>query len=238
MNEKLLARLAAMESELATLRAAPKKQNNGNAVNDFDPAAFARQLMADPVGTFQRMGVSTDHVTRVLVANAMGDQAPPELKVLAAMGPQVSAQHALDSKVEALSRQLSTLVDSQTKGVARESFKALASDKSKYPHLAKAYAADPSLFDEDLAGGDAAEIAQKLEARLAKTAAAFGVKTETPPASEANAEAQTTQSTQSRPALETGSTPPPLPQTKPGVFTQEEDQRLKAEILRKYPQAQ
>lgn len=225
-----MSRLASLEAEVSGYRARAKEPEKPS----FDPVAFRSAFVADPVGTMTRMGAPVDHITRVLVANAMGDQAPPELKVLAAMGPQVSATHALDSKVETLSRQLSALVDSQTKKGARESFQALAADKSKYPHLAKAYAADSSLFDEDVSrGGNAEEIASALETRLKKVASAYGVTT--PTASEVDADPQQDPSTQVKPALAStmSGDPPTPPKDKAGLFTQEDHARLRDEIIRK-----
>lgn len=229
-TEKLLARLAQMEQELASLRSPKAAPADPNQINI---AMLQQQFVSDPVGTMARLGLPQDHITRVLVASAMGEQAPPELKVLAAMGPQVSAQRALDAKLETLSRRIE---DFSSQGKL-ERFKALASDKSKHPHLAKAYAADPSLFDEDIAaGGTAEELATKMEARLSKVAAVYSP----PPASDANAE-PVVQSSQDQPAL-TGTplqgVPPIPPQQKPGVFTQEDHVRLRDEIVRKFASVQ
>lgn len=222
-----MSRLASLEAEVSGYRSRAREPEKAS----FDPVAFRNAFVSDPVGTMTKMGAPVDHITRVLVANAMGDGAPPELKVLAAMGPQVSATHALDSKVETLSRQLSALVESQTKKGARESFQALATDKSKYPHLAKAYAVDSSLFDEDVSrGGNAEEIATALETRLKKVASVYA-----PPASEANADSQQDPSTQVKPALAStmSGDPPPPPKDKVGLFTQDDHARLRDEIIRK-----
>jgi hypothetical protein len=221
MSDELLRRLATMESELASLRkpAAPA----------FDPNQFRQAFINDPVGTLTRMGAPVDHITKVLVANAMGDQAPPELKVLASQGPQLMAQQALEAQVEALSRQLSTMSASSQKAGLRESLKTIGSDKSKYPNLSKAVAADPSLLDEELAshGGTAEELAAKVEARLAKVAAIYA-----PPSASAADADDDTPSTQGKPAGNDGV--PPLQAKSPGAPTREELDRLKAEVLHKY----
>lgn len=218
--------MAKMETELAAFRSAKPAPT-------FDTQAFIR----DPLGTMTRMGIPVDHVTKVLVANAMGEQAPPELKVLAAMGPQVSATHALDAKLEALSRQFSELTAAQKTQGARDSWKALIADKSKYPHLAKAVSADASLFDDELSahGGTAEELAATIEAKLAKYAAVIAP----PPASEANADTKATdaQSKQSTPAplaTTTSGGVPPIPQTPTGVLTPDAQKTLRDEIVRKY----
>ncbi len=216
-----------MEQELATLRSSKREPQH-------DPVAFRTAFVADPIGTLTRMGAPVDHVTRVLVAHAMGEQAPPELRVLAAMGPQVSATSALDSKVDALSRQVSTFLESQTKAGTRSSFQALAADKTKYPHLAKAFTADPSLFDDEVATGEnALELAAKLEARLTKVAAVYAP----PTASEGNADQPIVPSTKDEPAALAGTTSggvPPIPRSPTGVITPAEDKALRDEIVRKY----
>ncbi len=231
---KLLTRLATMEAELASLR----NRKPEASAPAFDPAAFRAAFVADPVGTMTRMGAPVDHVTRVLVAHAMGDTAPPELKVLAAMGPQVNAAQALDAKVEALSRQLSDLNASSSKSGVRESFKAITADKTKYPHLAKALTADPGFFDEDLGthGGSAEDFASKMEARLSKVGTVFGV-TIAPPAASSEHADPNVQSQKDKPAALEGAlngSPPPLPEPKAGVFTAEDHAKLRDETVRKY----
>lgn len=226
--ETALNRIAQLERDSANARKpAPEKPG-------FDPAAFARAFTADPVGTMKQMGVPVDHTTRVLVAHAMGDTAPPELKMLAQMGPQVAQQSALSSDVQALRQRLETYEARDARKATLESFKALTADKAKYPHLTKALSADPSLFDEDLAkhGGSAEEIAAQLEARQAKVAAVYA-----PPPASTNADPQQAQSTQSKQAPSaTGldPTPPPITATPRGLITPQEDASLKAEIIRKY----
>lgn len=229
-TEKLLARMAAMEAELAGFR----KQAAKPTTPAFDKAAFVR----DPLGFMAQHGIPADHVTKVLVANAMGEQAPPELKVLAAMGPQMSHTLTLNEKLETLSRQFSELVSSKQSEGKRESWKALIADKTKYPHLAKAVSADTSLFDDDLSafGGTAEELAASIEAKLAKYAAVITP----PPASEANADnaekadAQSTQSTPAPLAATTAGGVPPIPQTPAGPPTPDQQKALRDEIVRKY----
>lgn len=210
-----------MEAELATLRA---QKRETPAVPQFNPHDFVR----DPVGFMSRHGIPTEHVTRVLVASALGDQAPPELKVLASLGPQMSATRALEEKFDALSRQLA---ESASSSKARESAKALLSDKSKYPHLAKAFAADPSLEDEMVAaGGNAEEYAKKMEARLKVVAPA------PPPASDANAEAAKAaqdQSAQVQPATEGAPPKGDLPTLTPPGGQWDHDRERDA-VLRKH----
>lgn len=227
MSDVLLQKLAQLEAEVSALRKGAREPQ----APQFDPNTFLRQLVTDPVGTLTRHNLPVDHVTRVLVANAMGDQAPPELKVLAAMGPQVSAQRALAEQVDALSRRLTDLTSPKPPSV--DSVKALTADKAKYPHLAKALAADPAFFTdaEIAAGGSAEEFAAQAEARLSKMAAVYAP----PPASEANADPNG-QSKQAAPADTpvTSGGVPPIPKPTGASFTQEDHVKLRDEIVRKH----
>ncbi len=221
---KLMTRLASLEQEVSRHRSAPPA--------GIDPAAMRAGLISDPIGFMTKHGIPIDHVTRVAVAHAMGDNAPPELKVLAQMGPQVSETRELKSQLEQLSRQVSSFVDLGAKNGARESFRTLANDKAKYPHLARAVSADPDLFREELDrhGGTPEELATALEARQAKFAAAYGFQADPPPASGESAEA-TVQSTQGKPAV---GDVPPLKTGGAGIFTPEEHLALRNEIVSKY----
>lgn len=220
LNAKLLARIAAMESELATFRA-----KRAEAAPVDHSKELATSLARDPVGTMTRLGIPVDHTTKILVAHALGDAAPPELKMLAAMGPQVSATNALASDLQAMRQRL----EGFEAKAARESAKALASDKSKYPHLAKALAADPSLFEDELAKGTSVE---DLEARVARVAKVYS-----PPASEADADTQQAESTNGKQAqaeVPLDPTPPPIAKKAAGVFTPEDHVSLRDEIVRKF----
>lgn len=225
MSDALLQKLAQLEATVSDL----KRSQRAPEPQGLSLEQIRQAYLSDPVGFARQVGVPVDHVTRVFVANAMGDQAPPELKVLASMGPQVNATHALDSKVEALSRQLSTLTESQTKEARRKSFEALTADKSKYPNLSKAASADPTLIEEfESHGGTAEEFATRMENRLRLVAPAA------PAASDANADDTLDPSTQVKPAgtPNTGGVPP-IPKKPEGAFTQEDHIRLRDEIVRK-----
>ncbi len=216
-----LKKLALLEQEVSTLR-------KGAREPQFDFNAFRQAFVADPVGTMTKAGIPTEHITRVLVANAMGDQAPPELKALAAMGPQMNAAQALTEKVESLSRQFSDFTSGVQKRGKRESFQALIADKTKYPSLSKVAGANPDLFSEELEahGGTAEEFAAKLEKMFSVVAP--------PPASDADAGKQPDQSPQVKPADTTAGGVPHLSTQAAGVLTKEADAKLKAEILKKY----
>ncbi len=233
---KLLSRIATLEARAeATARAPAAPQTNG-----IDPAEFLRAYAADPIGTLQAIGASPqilDYSAKSHVVYAMeaaGQTPPHQLKALVSMGPQISATNALASEVQSLRQRIELQDTEKTKAVRSQAYKALISDKSKYPSLAKAMSADPTLFDGDLDGfgGTAEEFAVAQEARLAKLAPALGA----PAASAANAEAtKTTESKQVEPALASGmNTAPPLPEKSVGVFTADDHASLRDEIVRKH----
>lgn len=159
-DSKYLARIAQLESDNAGLKKAATRAG-------IDP----RELAVDPSAALSKAGVSPTDITNLLIAQAMGDKAPQELKVLLKTGQQVNAAHtALSSEVKTLSQRLAEYESRDAKAAARKSFIALASDKQKYPTLAAAVERDPSMFDEELSGGDAAD-ADRLEARYARVVA-------------------------------------------------------------------
>lgn len=222
-----LARIAALESSRATAPAPAA------------PAIDRQAWTLDPIGSMQRAGLPVEHIAKVFVAHVMGDQAPPELRTLAAMGPQVSATQALSSELHQLRQRVDAYEAKEKQQAVRQSFSQLAVDKTKYPVLATAYARNPSAFEAEVTAhqGDAAALAERLESQLK----ALGI---TPPASTENAAATQVQSTQDKQAQQAhvnggpvDTTPPPLPTNAAnakGVFTQEEHRALKDRIMKKY----
>jgi hypothetical protein len=214
-----LSRIAALEAELRSRPAAPA-------------GISARAINEDPIGTLSKSGVDIQHLARVFVAHTLGDSAPPELRSLAMMGPQVSATRQLSDDVQAMRQRLDDYESREKQSAARKSFSALATDKSKYPALAAAFAKSPAVFDGDVDShkGEAAALAESLESKLK----ALGL---APPASTESAETaqpQSSQGKQAQPAGAVDTTPPPLPQNQSGALTQETAAQLKERILRKY----
>lgn len=224
-----------LDTALARIAALESRGHNAPQPAGIDPQQLARALAADPVGTMSRMGVPVDHVSRVLVAHQLGDAAPPELRMLAQQGPLMSAQQAIASDLQTMRQRLDAYEERDRKEARRTSFSALASDKTKYPTLAAAYAKNPALFNDDAESfqGDVAALAENTEKRLAALAPALGA---TPPASQGNAETSGQSSQAKAQPGGVDQTPPPIPQQKPGVFTQETHQELRDRILRKYEQ--
>jgi hypothetical protein len=226
-NSALLTRIAALETENARLR-------------QHDPDAIRREFTANPHGAMQKYGIPQDHVTRMLVATALGDQAPPELKALAMMGPQVTATQALQSENQALRQRLEALEANFAGKSSVESFGKVAVDKAKYPLLAAALAKSPELFHSEVTShrGDAATLAEQLEGRLKMTAQALGITptASTADADKANANAQQATSTQAPAPLAgtMGGDPPPIPQKTSGGSLDEQGLRaLRDDIVRK-----
>ncbi len=218
-----LSRIQSLDEDLVDIKA---------LIRDLGVITGIAETKSDPIGTHRRVGLTDDHIqhsTRVHVANAMGDQAPHELRMLAAQGPMVSATNTLQSDVQVLRQRLEHYENEGKTKVVRESFKALAADKSKYPHLAKALAANPALLDEQLGkhGGSAEEFANAQEALAALYAP--------PPVREGNTDDQMPNSQQGKQAQGSGldPTPPPIAQGKAGVFTPEDHAKLRDEIVRK-----
>lgn len=232
--QTLLQKFAALETEVSGYRKANK-----------EPAFDHRALINDPVGVLNKLGVPVEHITKILVANQLGDAAPHELRSLAQMGPMVNATSDLRTQLESLSRQVSDLVTAQKGSSTRASFKALANDKTKYPNLSKALNKRTDRYDDEAAKfeGTAEEYATQKEAYLKEMAELFGA----PAASEENAdetvnvemtsdEQEAAQSKESRPANAAGlnGEVPPLTRKDSGVFGDKERQALKDSVLRKY----
>jgi hypothetical protein len=244
-----IARIATLESELRGKKA--------SASTTIDP----NELVRDPLGAMKRAGVPLDHITKIIVAQAMGDQAPQQLREYVAMSQYTSAaQQALATEIQSLRQRVDAYEARDRQDAARKSMQALVADKQKYPTLADALERDPSIFDEELSsGGDVSAIADKLEARLSRVLGSAKPKSST--ASQDNAESKDGQSNQAKasgganassenkgntseraagqPAAGVGSatdvTPPPLPKpTAGGPLTPESAEELKQRVLRKY----
>lgn len=227
----LMAKIAAMETELAALRKAEKPA--------ADPRQVAREIAGNPVAALAKYGIDKDYVTKVLVADALGDQAPPQLRAMAALGPQVAAQGELAAEMAALRQRLDASDKERARRETLESTKNLAADKKKYPHLAAALAADPGLIEDEIGrtGASAAEAATQMEARFARAAKALGAPTVSHETTESGSTAQDGASTTTSPKVtaHAGGNPPPVSQqrSKSG-FTEEDKNALRDEIVRNY----
>ncbi len=229
-----------MESELSAFRAAQRAPQTTQP----DANAIKRAYLSNPIGFLQSLGLNEAenlHVQRVHVANAMGDAAPTELKMLAQMGPQISATNTLQATVEALSRRLDEKEKRDTQQGVRSSFAALVADKSKYPHLSDAYKSDPALFEAEMSGfaGNASDLADQLEKRTAAIAKLYKPAGDPDTASTtAENTSNDGQSNEAKPAVGSalGGDPPAIKKASTAVFVPggEEDKKLQQEVLRKF----
>lgn len=225
-----LARITALESELAPLRNKAKEP----AAAPFDVAGFqqkfakefVKEFTRDPNGMLSKMGAPVEHIRGLMIADALGDQAPPQLQALRQQGPMLNEMSIIRDNLQELSRRLEGIETERTRGSTRESFKTLSSDKAKYPHLADAIAANPALFDGELDGhkGDASTLADTLEARLSTLAKVYKAQ----PASAGNADT-IAQGQNAKPALGSAQVDvPPIPKSELDA------QALRDEIVRKF----
>lgn len=218
-EQESLAKIAALESELAQFR------------------KMKRDITINPAGVLQQMGVPKEHVTEVLVADHLGDKAPPQLRAAAAVGPTLAKLMDQEAELAALRQRLDASDKEARSKAVRESTKTTGMDKSKYPYLAAALAADPSYLDAEAVGDSAEATAAAVEARLARAAKAFGF---TPPAStedagkKADGADAAAQGTGRKPQAHQGGNPPPVPQSTGKVGWSDDDRiALRDEIVRK-----
>lgn len=226
-----LSRIGSMESELRTK---PKEAA-------FDPNAFysefVKRFTLDPVGTMRSLNMpvtNIDHVRDALIADKLGAEAPPHMRMLAAQGPQVLASQALNEQLTALSRRVEELSNSALTGSKRQSFKAITESKDKYPNLSKALSVDdsPIMAELEKHGGSAEEFAMQQEAKWAK----YGL---APAASTTSADTVDNkgQSTKATPAPLAGQLntvqQPVTPENKPGVWNADRHAALRDSIVAK-----
>lgn len=224
----LLARIAALEAELSGHR----KQRTAI------PSDVRNTILRDPVAALEQMGV-LEAVSKAVVAKAVGPNAPHYQNIMTSARTDANAV-LVDSLLEEINslRQRVDTVDSKARlGETKGALHKAAADKTKYPHLASALAADSELFDSEVSShrGSADELAQAIEARLSREAKALGIKT--PPASQGNADNATTTATSTQAKAQTASTmagdPPPIPRSHSGPnFTEVDQKALRDEIVR------
>lgn len=234
-SKVLIQRLAALEAEVSGYRKRPAAE----------PAVDRSAIVNDPVGYLSKLGVPIEHITKVLVANQLGDAAPAEMRFLGQMGPMVNATSTLQTQLESLSRQVQELVSSQKSNGTRASFKAIATDKTKYPNLSKALSKRGDRYDDEAAKfeGTAEEYAAQKEAYLKEMAELYGA----PTASDGNAdesatvetmtgEQNATESMNGGPAI-AGALNSEMPtnlKNSSGPLDAKGREELKASVLRKY----
>lgn len=236
-------RIASLEQEL---RGRPQQtQQEPQGIN---PQQLMQALMLDAPGVLRNMGLTPDHIAHVrtqIIADALGDNAPPQMMMAAMQGQQYVAAQQTSAAVADLSRQVNAIVTEQTRKSKRESFNAMAALKDKYPHLSKAISANPDRFlaGLDAHGGTAEEYAAQKEQELAEIVTLLGAAPQGQPAQAAhtspasvNNAANTGHSMQAGSAPTAGAlnaTPPPAPQGNTEVWDAAQYQAVKDRILKK-----
>lgn len=231
----LLARIAALETEVAPMRAQSKKPAG------LDPKTVTAAFHRDPIAALAKFGIPQEYVTQVLVAAALeaaGQPVPEQLRAARASGSTLAATSDLRDEVSALRQRMETEATERKRQTTRESTKTLVADKTKYPRLAAAFVADPSLFERDFDDhkGDATELVDKLEKRLAATAKALGMP-DPQSASDASADKTSANPTSKQGTAQVSGSragdPPPITTSKSSKgFTDEDRQALRDEIVR------
>jgi hypothetical protein len=226
-----MTRISSMEGELRTKPKEPA----------FDPQKFVQSFLLDPVGSLKRMGARPEHLDvarAALIADRLGDQAPPEMRFAAAQGPQVLAAQAMQDSIASLSRQLEDMKTAALTGGKRKSFKAITeSNKTKYPNLAKALSVDEEGIMAELEkhGGSVEEFIKAQEGKWAK----FGL---VPAEPATTTSAETVEELDPRlkvtPAplsgqLNTVQQPAAKTEPAPGVWNADRHAKLRDEILKK-----
>lgn len=148
-------------------------------------AQLLQNLIANPIGMLKGNGYGdthVEHLRNVLIADKLGPQAPMPLQIAANMGPMQAQFQGLMDVVKTLADEVKTFKTTATKGAETTTFKSAASDASKYPNLAKAYAKNPDKFNTkwDTHDGSAEDFLKAQESELKEIAEALGVAS-TPP---------------------------------------------------------
>jgi len=232
-ENKLLERVAALESELSSKR---KSDTSG-----FD----ARRAALDPINYFKEKGLDIEHLSRHFVANAMGKDCPPQLAAMVQMGPQIAATSHLEQLVTSLAETVKGIVEKDNHRDLVASVKKENVDASKYPTLAAAIKADPNILDSEIRSlgkiADPSKTFELIEQKMAPYAKVFGFKP-TPPSSENKdkGDSQTSTITETKPEFKSanqgtaGVEVPPLIPDSSGIMTEELHEKIKNAVLKKY----
>jgi len=146
--QKLLARIADLESTVSESRKQsiyqpPTPQEQAR------PAVDVNQFNTNPLAAMQQLGIDAENVTRQLVANALGKDAPPEVRAQAAVSGQLAnMQRELAEAKQALGalnnelrrRDYSNDLQEYASGV----------DASKFPSVAAALGRDAKRTQQEL----------------------------------------------------------------------------------------
>lgn len=167
MIASAVSKIGTLEAELRGRPAPPT-----NPMPDFNK--FKEALFLDPIGTMKEMGAGTDvidYARDVFIADKLGDQAPPKMRILAAQGPGVIAAQKQETAIAALSRKVDDFLSDQTNASKRKEFAdAITQMKDKYPNLVKAHTVAGDDIESELtsAGGSVSDFLAAQEAKWSK----------------------------------------------------------------------
>ncbi len=187
--ENLQRRYMTVQNEVETLRKSP------------NAAQIIQNMIANPIGTLKSAGYGDshiDHLRNVFIADKLGPQAPMPLQIAANQGPMLAQFQELMGVVKSLADEVKTVKTTAVKGSETTKFESTASDASKYPNLAKAYAKNPTKFKTkwESHDGSAEDFLKAQESELKEIAEALGV-TPAPGGNTAAASVNAEQKTQS-----------------------------------------
>lgn len=166
--ENLQRRFMTLQGETEVLRKKP------------DPGQLLQSIIANPIGTLKGAGYGDSHIEHlrnVFIADKLGPQAPMPMQIAANLGPMQAQFQELMGVVKSLADEVKTVKTTAVKGTETTKFQSTASDASKYPNLAKAYAKNPAKFNAkwDSHDGSAEDFLKAQEAELKEIADALGV---------------------------------------------------------------
>lgn len=154
-----LTRIGSLEQELRTK---PK--------DTFDPQKHRQQLFLNPIATMRAMGATEEVIETAraqFLVDKLGDTAPLHMRIAASSGSQVMAAQETQQAIAALRQQVADMQAESQMGSKRQSLKAIADMKDKYPNLSKAFSVDEATIVEALKshGGSVEDFAKAQEAK-------------------------------------------------------------------------
>ncbi len=201
------------------------------------PGINPQMLLMNTIGALRGAGFNDDHIEHlrsVFLADKLGATAPMQMQVAASLGPQMVRTQELQQQVKDLADMVTKLTTTNAAGSERAKLKDIISDKSKYPHLAKAYANNPEKYLGALQEGTAEDYAKKLEEQFTDILGPAEQPKGDTSAASVNAETGTKskqQGTSAQSGLLNDAPPPQAKAGKSGAWTKDTYAAMKAELV-------
>jgi hypothetical protein len=144
---------AAWEAKLKDFETKLKVAQDKPKVPEKTPADLAREIEEDPVGFFEKAGISPEQVARLVIAARLGDKAPAEVR-------DAIQRHRDKSEVAALRREIEAERTARVVEKLKSGAEAAVA-KAESPVLAALRAVDPSELTERVFG----KVAEDARAR-------------------------------------------------------------------------